>query len=107
MIEIMVERTAKEGKEGELLELIGELRGSALSQRGYISGETLVEYDDPTNFVIISRWGCPEHWSAWENSTQRKVIEDKMEPLMRDKPKIRVLKHPALDHIKGYYRTYP
>ncbi|MFP4642593.1 MAG: antibiotic biosynthesis monooxygenase family protein [Dehalococcoidia bacterium] len=104
MIRVIVERRAKEGKEAEVLDLMREVRGSAMSQPGYISGETLYHYEDPSIFISISMWGCAEYWRGWKNSAQRKALEDKLGPLMRDEPKITLLQHPPQDFLTGYYR---
>ncbi len=106
MIRVVVERKIKEGKKAEVLDLIRQIRGSALGQPGYISGETLVGYEDPSLCMVISNWEEPEHWGAWKNSAQRKAIDSKVEPMPVDEPRITLLKHAELPYTKGYYRTF-
>ena len=44
---ILIKRKFKKGKKKEIISLLKELRTGALSQPGYISGQTLASYDDP------------------------------------------------------------
>lgn len=106
MIRVVVERHIKEGQEAEVLKLIREIRGGALGQPGYISGETLVGYEDHSLCMVISNWESVEHWKAWEDSTQRKALDDKVEPLLVDEPRITLLKYAEPPYTKGYYRTF-
>jgi len=43
---IIIDRKVKKGSVSEFLKLLEELRGKAVSAKGYISGETLQASDD-------------------------------------------------------------
>ena len=40
-VKVLIKRHVKDGKEGELIELLNKLRTELISQLGYISGELL------------------------------------------------------------------
>jgi len=75
VIKLIIERKIKSGKEHEAWDLLHELRSKALRQKGYISGETLKTFDDPSLWVAISTWLEAEDWRAWLNSPERKALE--------------------------------
>ncbi len=82
MVRVIIERYIKQGKESELENLLLEMRSKALSQPGYISGETLTAINDPSNRLVISTWSSNEYWKAWEDNPQRQQIASKIEALL-------------------------
>jgi heme-degrading monooxygenase HmoA len=67
-----------------------ELRSAAMRQRGYITGETLRDTDNPFVFMVMSTWITLEAWKVWQTSRQRLLIEEMMEPLIKESRKVRV-----------------
>jgi heme-degrading monooxygenase HmoA len=67
-----------------------ELRSAAMRQRGYITGETLRDTDNPSVFMVMSTWITLEAWKVWQTSRQRLLIEEMMEPLIKESRKVRV-----------------
>ena len=55
------------------------MRAAVMSQPGYISGETLMNYEDPQTFTVISTWQNIDAWHEWKKSTERKQIESMLE----------------------------
>ena len=82
MIRVVIERYCKPGKEAQLRDLLKELRMAAMSQYGYISGETLCELDNPSLFIVISIWATLDAWRAWEVSQRRLLIEERIDSLI-------------------------
>lgn len=82
MMKVIVERKIKPEKEAEIIALLIELRAKALSQRGYITGETLKSLDNPAVIITISTWNDLLQWKAWEASKERKAIADRISPLL-------------------------
>jgi len=66
-VRIIIERRIKEGKEVELGKLLLELRSRAIKQKGYITGETLRDYDDPSTHIVIRNRGSADRALQDEN----------------------------------------
>jgi len=89
-VRIIIERKIKKGKELDLAKLLLELRSRAVKQKGYITGETLRDYDDPSTHIVISTWESAEDWKSWSNRGERMEVQSKMEELLIEpsRPKI-------------------
>jgi heme-degrading monooxygenase HmoA len=90
MVRVIIERHCRPGKEAELENLLVELRGKAIAQRGYVSGETLRSMDEPSLWLVLSTWLDVDLWRIWENSPQREDIDRRMQPLLTGPPKTSV-----------------
>ncbi|HEA65926.1 MAG TPA: antibiotic biosynthesis monooxygenase, partial [Desulfobacterales bacterium] len=55
-VKVMIKRKVPDDKKADILPLIIKLRRMATSQPGYICGETLVNADDKSEYVVISTW---------------------------------------------------
>lgn len=86
----MIERHVKEGKEGNLIGLLAELRTKLISQPGYISGEILQNVEDKSTIFALSTWASLLDWKSWENEPERLKIESQIEPLLTEAPKLTV-----------------
>ncbi len=88
MIRVMIERRAKVGV--DLSALLVELRVAAITHfRGYIGGETLINMKDRSN-VVLSTWRSIEDWEQWANSETRTRLYEQIEPLLKEKPEVKV-----------------
>ena len=92
MVRVIIERRLKAGKEREMWTLLNELRSKAMCQSGYVAGETLVGYDNPSLWVVITTWLTAELWQAWAGSPERQAIAARVEPLLTAPVKITLLK---------------
>ncbi len=81
-VKIIIDRKVKKGRESDFAKLIRELRGKAISCKGYVSGETLRALDEPNNYIVISTWQSVEDWTNWEKNPERKKIHSRIEKLM-------------------------
>ena len=97
MIRVMIGRHCQPGKEEELRHLLVELRTEALRQHGYLSGETLREVNDPSNFIVMSTWTTLEYWKAWQTARQRLAIEEMVDPLLIAPREVRVFREDYAD----------
>ena len=93
MIRVIIERTAKLGKGADLRKQLLALRTSGMRQPGYVSGETLVGYDDPDLTIVISTWRGYEHWQRWADSAERRERQAKLESLLAVPEKTTVLRY--------------
>ena len=75
---IIIKRRFQEGKMAKVLESMHDLRFAAMSQEGYVTGETLMQLDDPEKLVVIGTWQDIDNWHQWQNSAKRKELEAKL-----------------------------
>jgi heme-degrading monooxygenase HmoA len=74
-IKVLIKRRIKEGKTRLAFALLHKMRADAMEQSGYISGETLINHDDPREILVISMWQSPENWLKWKENRERKANE--------------------------------
>ncbi|RLA94056.1 MAG: antibiotic biosynthesis monooxygenase [Deltaproteobacteria bacterium] len=89
-VKVIIERRLKEGKEGELAQLLRQLRAKALLASGYISGQTLRSVDDPRLYLVISTWKSLEDWRNWEKDSERNELQRKIDELLEEPAKFRI-----------------
>ena len=68
----------KEGKTREVFALLNKFRSDAMGQKGYISGETLINHDNPQEILVIAMWQGIENWHKWKENPERVANEAKM-----------------------------
>jgi heme-degrading monooxygenase HmoA len=76
---ILIRRRFKMGKKKEIFALLKKFRTEALSQPGYISGETLLEHSDSQHMLVIGTWENMESWHSWKENSKRKEFEAMLE----------------------------
>jgi heme-degrading monooxygenase HmoA len=83
MIRVVLEhRTKDKESTRKLIKSIKSVRAEARKQHGFITGDTLVDADDPRHVVVISSWQRQEDWNTWDKSPIRismlGLIEDQL-----------------------------
>lgn len=86
-VKVIIERTVDADKQGQLLDLLRQLRVRAVLQPGYVSGETLTSVDRPGTHLVISTWHSLHDWRAWENHPDRREILTQIEALLANPSK--------------------
>lgn len=76
---IIIKRRFVKENTPQILSLLNKIRGIAMNQPGYISGETLMQKDFPENMAVIASWQSMADWLAWKNSEERKTYEAMLE----------------------------
>jgi heme-degrading monooxygenase HmoA len=66
----------------DLKPLLLEMRSLAMAQRGYISGETLMNQDDPEEYLVISSWTTKSRWDEWFENPERIALQKKIDDLL-------------------------
>ena len=66
LVKVFIKRRFKEGKLKEIFTQLRKIRSEAMRREGYISGETLVEIDDPKKVMVVSIWQSMEEWLEWK-----------------------------------------
>ena len=73
-----------------------------MQQKGYISGETLVDINDHRRIVVISVWANKAGWESWVNSDERRKLEAKLDKNLKQLPIIRSFMLGA-DYLGGIF----
>jgi len=84
-VKVIMKRTPKSGANGELNSVLQELGQLAMSQPGYISGETLLSALATNSTLVVSQWTSMQHWQEYEISRERQGLIDKVAALL-DEP---------------------
>jgi len=87
-VKVIIERSVSPDNQGELAELLKDLRAKAIHQPGYVSGETLFSVDRPGTHLVISTWENLRDWKAWEKNPERQEIVRKIEALSSSPSKV-------------------
>jgi heme-degrading monooxygenase HmoA len=88
-VKIMIERKFREDFTPEDLIDLDELRTMAMGQKGYISGETLVNLENNREVVVLSVWSSLDDWEAWATSPERGRLESELAPHLEEPTRIR------------------
>ena len=78
-VKVLIKRRIKEGKTKEVFALLNNVRTTAMNQKGYITGETLISYNDPRSILVVSTWQSIEHWLNWKDNKERRANEARLE----------------------------
>ena len=79
LAKIIIKRKFKMARTREVIALLTKLRSAAMSQPGYISGETLTNYADQQDLCVIATWQSMEEWLKWKENPERKNVEAMLE----------------------------
>ena len=82
MIRVLIDRRLREGVAHDYDRAQRALRGEALACRGYITGETWRDLDDPRHYVVLSTWRTRGEWETWAAAPERQRVLDEMRPLL-------------------------
>ena len=81
-VKVLIKRKIKNGKLSEASKLLIKARYAAMGKQGYISSETLTDFNEPNNVVVVSMWQKIEDWNQWKKSDLRSEIETGFESLL-------------------------
>ncbi len=85
-VNVIMKRTPKTGASGELNSVVQELGQLAMSQPGYISGETLLSALDTSSTFAVSQWASLQHWQEYEICVERQGLIDRAADLLDEPP---------------------
>jgi len=91
-VKIVIKRTFKEAALKDAPAMLLKARTNAMGHKGYISTETLVNYDDPRSVLIISMWQDKEDWENYRFSAARREHEDKYADLFEGSTEYEIFK---------------
>jgi heme-degrading monooxygenase HmoA len=81
-VKVLIKRSVSQDQAKALIPLVRQMRSSAATQAGYITGETLRSLDKPDEFLVISTWQSSDDWKKWLQSGERKAVQDKIDDLL-------------------------
>jgi heme oxygenase (mycobilin-producing) len=81
-VRILIRRRVPEEKARQIIPLFRQMRQMATSQNGYISGETMRNYNDSEEFMIVSTWQSAADWQNWLKSADRQTIQNQIDDLL-------------------------
>jgi heme-degrading monooxygenase HmoA len=76
---ILIKRRFKPGNTPQIVTLLNEIRALAMTQKGYMSGETLMKSEEPDVMVVISTWKDLASWHDWRSNRARQKFESMLE----------------------------
>ncbi|KIX14111.1 antibiotic biosynthesis monooxygenase family protein [Dethiosulfatarculus sandiegensis] len=79
-VKVLITRRLKQGESKPVYSALNNLRGVALQQQGYMTGETLLGYDDPAKLLVLSTWQSVTDWKKWQESPERAKVDREIEP---------------------------
>ena len=79
MAKVLIKRHAKKEMAMEVFKQLRRIRGKAINQEGYISGETLIDSEDPQKILVISTWGSLESWHSWRENEERRSMNAELD----------------------------
>ncbi len=82
VVKVLIKRHIKKGKTKGVFALLNKHRASAMNQKGYVTGETLISYNNPHRLVVISTWQSIENWLTWKENKERRANEAKLEQFL-------------------------
>ena len=86
-IRVFIEREIQPGNDLKLHKILMQLRSKAMMQKGYITGETLRDVNNPSKFLVIGTWNSLEEWKAWYDNADRKRIQEELNQLLKSPEK--------------------
>ena len=86
MVKVLQERVVKREDCERLLDCLLDLRVEALTQPGYVTGETLFKGTGPVTVLVVATWISEEHWEAWKTSEARIEEVNVIAPLLLEEP---------------------
>jgi heme-degrading monooxygenase HmoA len=84
MIRVVIDRRLRHDVDHEYRRVQRAMRGEALGCRGYITGETWRDLDDPHHYIVVSTWKSRGEWEAWVNSPARQRLLKEMRNMVAD-----------------------
>ena len=90
-VKVLIRRIVPRNKAKDMIPLFRQIRALAVSEKGYISGETLRNLDDPEEYFVISTWNTADDWKSWLGNKERKVIQNEIDSLLGRETEYKIL----------------
>ncbi len=84
LAKVIIKRKIVKGREKMFFSLLKELRHGAMTQDGYITGETLIGTDNANRVLVISTWETIEDWKRWKQDKNIEKIDSRLNELQEE-----------------------
>ncbi len=95
MLNVLIRRIIPHGKDGEVLDIIAELRGKAAYAKGYLSSEIMSNVENDREYVSMTKWINAASWIAWEESESFRELQKKLD-ILGCETKYELFRYPSL-----------
>nr|WP_320011839.1 antibiotic biosynthesis monooxygenase [uncultured Desulfobulbus sp.] len=92
-VKIIIKRKVAKELTPQLDQLLRKMRALTLAQKGYISGETFSQIDEPGVSMVISSWQTLDDWRAWTLSKERVELQGKIDELLGEPTKYEIFEN--------------
>jgi len=94
MIRVIIERNIAETMEGNYEDAALGILQASVRAPGFISGESLVDIENPRHRFVVCKWRSELDWNNWNNSQERKVLMGVLSLLLEKEEKVTLLDSP-------------
>lgn len=91
MIRVLIERHIAETLEKAYEERSRSVLRQAIGASGFVSGETLVNADDPNHRLTLCNWRSVSDWERWYQSPVRRQLLNELKPMMDQDERITIM----------------
>ncbi|MFH2130014.1 MAG: hypothetical protein ABIK68_06540 [bacterium] len=81
-VKILISRTVAKDLISVVKPFLAELHALAWRSKGYISGEALINKDNPEERIVISSWQSVENWENFQNLEECKQLHFKVDQIL-------------------------
>lgn len=92
-VKILIKRKVAKELAPQLDALLRKMRALTLNQKGYISGETFSQIDQPGVSMVISTWQSMDDWRNWTISKERIDLQEQIDKLLGEPTKYEIFEN--------------
>jgi heme-degrading monooxygenase HmoA len=92
-VKILIKRKVAKELNPQLDGLLRKMRALTLNQKGYISGESFSQVDEPGVSMVISTWQTLDDWRNWTLSKERIMVQEQIDKLLGEPTKYEIFEN--------------
>jgi heme-degrading monooxygenase HmoA len=92
-VKILIKRKVAKELNPQLDALLRKMRALTLNQKGYISGESFSQVDEPGVSMVISTWQTLDDWRNWTLSKERIEVQEQIDKLLGEPTKYEIFEN--------------
>lgn len=81
-VKIIISRTVSKDQVNAIKPFLAELHALAWRSKGYISGEALINVENPEERITISSWQTVENWEDFQNLEECRQLHFKVDQIL-------------------------